>query len=305
MNWLGVAAVIGAVIVMVGVLVTTAALSVRVDGEAVAAPPIARSAPPTTTTTTSAASTSAAPTTMTPAKPATIAPSARPAQPAVAANCANPAFSSAKAGEGWSNGAYYVQNNMWNMSGYSVSQQLAACTARNWSVTTNADNNSGDGAVKTYPNVNKDYHDWNTGKEPPLSQFSRLASTFAATAPRTGIYNVAYDIWLNGVPGNREVMIWTENHRQTPSGKRVAGGLPFSGSTWDLYATDSNEYLAFIPSRPLTSGTLDLKGFLNYLVDNGRVPANSTLGQICFGVEIVSTEGNPATFRVTDFSVID
>jgi hypothetical protein len=35
------------------------------------------------------------------------------------------------------------------------------------------------------------------------------------------------------------------------------------------------------------------------------VPANSTLGQICFGVEVVSTDGKPATFRFTNFSVTD
>ena len=46
--------------------------------------------------------------------------------------------------------------------------------------------------------------------------------------PGTGIYDIAYDIWLNGVPGNREIMIWTENHGQIPSGA-VAKGLSFSG----------------------------------------------------------------------------
>ena len=107
------------------------------------------------------------------------------------------------------------------------------------------------------------------------------------------------------MPGNREIMIWTENYRQSPVGDRVAAGLRFSGMTWDLYATDDNEYLAFIPSRPLTKGNLNLKAFLDYLVENGRVPANSTLGQICFGVEVVSTGGKPATFQFTDFSVTD
>jgi hypothetical protein len=292
---------IGAALAMVAAVVTTVALSTRTDD--VAATPAAHttqrttttSTPPTTTTTTSAA-----PTTTTSARKAPPA-----AAPHVAANCENPAFSTAENDDGWSDGDYYVHNNMWNAADYSVSQKLVACSAGNWSVTTTADNDNGDGAVKTYPNVHKDYHDWGTDKEPPLRQYSRLTSTFAATSPHTGVYNVAYDIWLNGVPGNREIMIWTDNNDQTPSGDRVAGGLSFSGMTWDLYATDDNEYLAFIPSRPLTRGTLNLKAFLDYLVKNGRVPANSTLGQICFGVEVVSTDGKPATFRFTDFSVTD
>jgi hypothetical protein len=296
----GIAIVIGAALVMVGLLVTTAVISWPVDD--VAATPTARPSPRTTTVPpTTTTTTSAAPTTTTTTKATTKAPPVAPA----AANCTNPAFSTSDDDDGWSDGDYYVHNNMWNAADYSVSQKLAACSAGNWSVTATADDDQSDGAVKTYPNVHKDYHDWDSGKEPPLRQYSRLTSTFAATSPHTGVYNVAYDIWLNGVPGNREVMIWTENYRQSPAGDRVADGLRFSGMTWDLYATDDNEYLAFVPSRPLTKGTLDLKAFLDYLVKNGRVPANSTLGQICFGVEVVSTGGKPATFRFTDFSVTD
>jgi hypothetical protein len=294
MSRLGIAAVIGAALAMVGLLVTTAVLSWHVDD--VAATPPARPTLRTTTTTTSAPPT----TTTTTAK-------ARPgaAAPPAGSNCTHPAFSTSDSDDGWSDGDYYVHNNMWNAADYSVSQKLAACSAGNWSVTTTADDNQGDGAVKTYPNVHKDYHDWDSGKEPPLRQYPRLTSTFAATSPHTGVYNVAYDIWLNGVPGNREVMIWTENYGQSPAGDRVASDVPFSGMTWDLYATDDNEYLAFIPSRPLTKGTLNLRAFLDYLVKNDRVPANSTLGQICFGVEVVSTGGKPATFQFTDFSITD
>jgi hypothetical protein len=299
MSRLGIATVIGAAVMLVALLVTTAALSWHVDDVAATSPPrtprTTATPPPTTTTT------STAPTTTTTAVTTATAPPATPA----AAHCADPAFSTSDADDGWGDGDYYVQNNMWNAGDYSVSQELAACSAGNWSVTTTADDDEGDGAVKTYPNVHKDYHDWDSGKEPPLRQYSRLTSTFAATTPHTGVYNVAYDIWLNGVPGDREIMIWTENQGQSPAGDRVAGGLPFSGMTWDLYATDDNEYLAFVPARPLTRGTLDLRAILDYLVGNGRVPADATLGQICFGVEVVSTGGKPATFQFTDFSVTD
>ena len=42
---------------------------------------------------------------------------------------------------------------------------------------------------------------------------------------------------------------------------------------------------------------------LSWLVAHGRVSGNATLGQICFGFEVVSTDGAPATFKVKDFSV--
>ncbi len=203
----------------------------------------------------------------------------------------------------WSEGDYIVHNNMWNVSGYNVSERLEACSHSSWNVTATADNSRGDGAVKTYPNVHRDYHDWGTGKEPAWSSFRSLRSTFAAQGPGTGIYDIAYDIWMNGVPGNREIMIWTENHNQSPAGDVVASGVVLSGITWDVWATRDNTYLAFMPRSPLASGRLDLKAMIDYLVHAGRVQTNATLGQVCFGVEVVSTDGRPATFHFTDFSL--
>jgi hypothetical protein len=223
--------------------------------------------------------------------------------PADAATCSDPKFTTSDPNGMWSNGAYVVHNNMWNASGYKVSETLKACSHRNWYVRAKANNSSGDGAVKTYPNVHRDYHNWNTGSEPRLRSFKSIKSKFAARTPRVGIYNAAYDIWLNGVPGNREVMIWTDNHHQVPAGSVVAKGVSFSGHTWKVYATKDNQYLAFKPTHRITHDTLNIKAMLKWLVAKGRVPAKSTLGQICFGFEVVSTGGEAATFKVKDFSV--
>ena len=224
-------------------------------------------------------------------------------QPAQAAACTDPKFVTSDPNGMWEQGGYIVHNNMWNASGYDISETLRACSHRNWSVRVTADNSNGDGAVKTYPNVHKDYHDWSTGAEPRLSSFARIRSTWAARTPGVGIYNAAYDIWLNGVPGDYEVMIWTDNHRQVPAGSVVAKGLRFSGERWRLWATDDNSILSFVPSRRLTHGTLAIKRMLSWLVAHGRVSGKATLGQICFGFEVVSTNGAPATFKVNDFSV--
>jgi hypothetical protein len=42
---------------------------------------------------------------------------------------------------------------------------------------------------------------------------------------------------------------------------------------------------------------------VNWTIAKGWLPAWSTLGQICFGVEIVSTDDADATFAVTAFSI--
>jgi hypothetical protein len=225
---------------------------------------------------------------------------AAPSQPST-----KPAFVTSDPDGMWNDHGYIVHNNMWNAKKYRVSQTLSAVAHNDWQVTATADDSSHDGAVKTYPNVHKDYHNWQTGAEPRLSSFAALTSTFGASGPHVGTYDVAYDIWLNGVPGNREVMIWTENFHQIPAGRAIATGVMFSGHAWDVYATRDGHYLALVAREPLTHGSLDLKEILDYLKSQGRIQEDATLGAIDFGVEIVSTDGKPATFTFSDFSISD
>ena len=223
--------------------------------------------------------------------------------------CTSPVYTSTVNGAMYSDGPYIVHLNGWNIGGYQVTQRLEVCSAQSWNAVITANNNNGDGAVKTYPNVHKDYHDWGTGYEPPLSNYPTLSSTFAAAGPDTGIYNIAFDIWLNGVgnggASNREVMIWTDNQAQTPAGSRVASGVAVGGHTWDVWSGYSNHILSFVATPEIPSGTLDLRAMLDYLIAQGRLPATSTLGQIGYGVEVVSTNGSPTTFNFTDFSITD
>ena len=215
--------------------------------------------------------------------------------------CTNPYFTTSSSNGGVTDGGYYVHNNLWNAGGYPGTKgTTSVCSYHSWNHVATA-TNTGDGAVKTYPNVHKDYA---PGRK--ISSFSTLTSTFSAIAPPVGIYNVGYDLWINGVP-NDEVMIWTENRGQYPAGSRFATGVSISGYLWDVYATSGNGYLAFVPSNGAryTSGTLDLKAMLGYLVSTGRRSASDTVDQICYGVEIVSTGGSPATWYFTDFSISD
>ena len=110
---------------------------------------------------------------------------------------------------------------------------------------------------------------------------------------------------MNGVAdGNStEVMIWTDNHRQVPSGSVVRHGLQFSHRTWRLYATDDHSYLAYVPNKPLPAGTIALKKRLTYLTSHGYLAKGSTVGQVDFGYEIVSTGGSSQRFKVDRFSI--
>ncbi len=256
---------------------------------------------PTSTTSTTSSPTSTTSTTSSPTSTTSTTSTATSTSSTTAgATCTNPYFTTNDPNGGVTDGGYYVHNNLWNAASYPGTKGTTqVCSFHSWNHVGTATNN-GDGAVKTYPNVHKDY----SGRT--ISSFPRLTSTFAASSPGTGIYNVAYDLWLNGVP-NDEVMIWTDNQKQVPAGSRVASGVSLGGHVWDVYATSGNGYIAFVPSNGarLTSGTIDIKAMLSYLVAQGRVASGATVDQICYGVEIVDTGGSPATWRFTDFSITD
>lgn len=210
-----------------------------------------------------------------------------------------PAFVTSDRNGGWSTAGYYVHNNLWNAAKYdSCTSTLSAWSHDNWQVVTRMNNRTGDGAVKTYPNVHRNF------RGVPLDSFESITSRFAETSPRVGIYNFAYDIWINGIarPGCTEIMIWTENFHQVPGGRHVED-VTFGQRTYMVYRSPRSGYLAFVATTNFTSGTLDLLEIIKWVIAKGWLPEKSTLNQICFGVEVVSTDDEEVTFRVTDFSI--
>lgn len=263
----------------------------EIDGAAATPSPSVPDAPGATS---GVPATSVAPST--PAPPSTSQPASKPpaAPPAAPSRtCGNPAFTTSDSDGGWSTGGYYVHNNMWN-SGEAGPETLHACAYNNWYVdSTQASTTS----VKTYPNVHKDINDLN-GK--PFDSYSTITSTFAGRGPGTGIYDVAYDVWLNGVgddPGVTELMVWTENLKQVPSGDKVG---TYSG--YDVWR-DSDSYIAFVSQTTRYSGSVDLKAMISWAIGKGYMPKNPTVNQIGYGIEFCSTGGGKARFTLTDFSV--
>jgi hypothetical protein len=212
---------------------------------------------------------------------------------------AEPRFVTSDPNGGWSHAGYYVHNNMWNSAKYSpCTSTLTAWSHEKWHVITRMNNTNRDGAVKTYPNVHKDY------PKVPIRSFESLTSRFAASGPAVGIYNVAYDLWINGVasPGCTEIMIWTDNFHQVPGGRSVAD-VTFGGRAYHVYKRSGSAYIAFVAATNFTSGTIDLLEIVNWTISKGWLSPASTLNQICFGVEMVSTDDTEAKFEVTAFSI--
>jgi hypothetical protein len=229
--------------------------------------------------------------------PGPSAPTVAPAQATpVSQSCVNPEFSTSDPHGIWRNEDYFVFNNMWGVAGYQVRQSLYACGYNNWYVEATMDNKTGDGHVKTYPNVQKNF-----GTQ-PIRSFKSITSTFSEISPHVGIYDNAYDIWINGVasPGSTELMIWNENHNQVPGGSEE-GRVDFDGRTYAIWKGD--HYIALVAQTPFTSGTVNLLGMFDWLMARHWIPDNSALDQIDYGVELVSTNGSSQRFSFNNFSI--
>ena len=206
-----------------------------------------------------------------------------------AASCTDPVLTTSK-NRTWEDGGFVVDQDMWN--NVSGTQTLRACAYHDWSVTATQPDTPD---VNTYPNVHRDFD------EPSLASFSEISSRFASVAPGSGTYDFTYDVWLDGVAtkGSTEIMVWTDNHGNEP-------GVPQQGTflSQDVRYTvyRSGHYIAFLgPNR--SSGQVDLLAFFRYAVARGWLRHDSTVGQIDFGVEICSTDGQPLDFAVTDFAL--
>ncbi|WP_410668663.1 hypothetical protein [Amycolatopsis sp. cmx-4-68] len=257
------------------------------------------STPVTSPTTVSSAAPSASPGPSASVSPARSSAPSTPVPPSATPvrSCRSPEFTTTDADGGWSDGGYYVHNNMWN-AGEAGPETLRACSYDNWYVESTQSEST---SVKTYPNVHKDINNLN-GK--PFNDFSVIRSTFAGRGPGVGVYDVAYDLWLNGVgdgPGVTEVMVWTENSKQVPSGDKLTT-YTASGLTYDVWADDDG-YVAFVSRSTQYSGSVDLKAMIAWAIGKGLVPPNPTVNQIGYGIEFCSTGGGKARFTLTNFSV--
>jgi hypothetical protein len=207
---------------------------------------------------------------------------------------------------GVTRGNYYITNDSWNARRYNgLSQTLYVCNYNSWYAIAAMNNDIGDGAVKTSPNVQETWYPTPT----KLSSWKSISSQFSdvppGTGPNYGVWEFEYDIWLNGLADSNstEVMIWTYNNGQRPSGSPV-GSFTDAGHTYVVYhSPPPRQYIAFVDLSDNLSGHVNLLDFFNYVISRGWIPGSSTLYQICHGVELVSTNGKHEKFSINDFSI--
>ena len=199
-----------------------------------------------------------------------------------------------------------VIQDIWNpIKG--ASQRLTAYSPGNWSISANMP--ASNTAVVSYPDTQQTYT--TTSNTPsPLSDFSSITSSYTANGPssRGDDYEAAYDIWA-GTGNNdyaQEIMIWVDDHGQTPAGSDVASAS-VDGVGYKIWSTGSagavGNPLAMVLNSNQPSGSVNILDDLNWLKSNGYMPAGSGVNQIDFGWEICSTGGVPETFTLSQFGI--
>ena len=228
---------------------------------------------------------------------------------ATGSTCANPTvipMDLNNAQSGVKKGSYYVTNDTWDAAHYmGLEQALYVCNYNSWYAIANMNNDTGDGAVKTSPNVQETWYPMPT----KLSSWKSIISQFSDVPPGTGsnygIWEFMYDIWLNGLAdsSSTEIMIWTYNNGQAPNGS-PSGSFTDAGHTYDVYrSSPPYQYVAFVDRSNNLSGEVNLLDFFKYVISRGWVPSSSTLYQICNGVELVSTNNRSEKFAINNYSI--
>jgi hypothetical protein len=195
---------------------------------------------------------------------------------------------------------------MWNpISG--ASQKLTAYSPGDWNVL--ADMPASNHAVVSYPDAQTVYTT-SSNTPNPLSGYSSITSSYAESAPTNSgdDYEAAYDVWagIGSNDGAQEIMIWVDNHGQTPAGSDV-GAATIDGVGYQIWSTGRagsvSTPVSMVMDSTQTSGSVNVLDDLNWLESNGYMPAGSGINQIDFGWEICSTAGVPATFTMSQYGL--
>lgn len=191
----------------------------------------------------------------------------------------------------FTSGAYTMNNDVWGSG--AGPQTMWANSGSNWGVTSDQPATNG---VKSYPHAEFDINR-------SLTALHGVSSKFNVTVPGTGVYNTAYDVWLNN--NAYEVMLWMNEVTAGPLGS-LQQTVTVGGFTWKFYAgsNGANQVYSFIDTGQVSSGTVDVLAVLKWLQSAGRFGGSTaTLGNVQFGWEISSTGGVNRTFTTNSYSV--
>ena len=187
-------------------------------------------------------------------------------------------------------GRYTVQNNRWGTE----ARQCVTPTGDGFEVVA-AEGQVGPGAPKSYPSIVAGCH-WGrctTGSGLPLAT-SQLggARTTVSIERAPGVWNAAYDLWLNttasasGQNDDTEIMIWIDHQGFAQPIGDVVGRLDIAGASWTIWQGSSGwDVVTFVRDVGATSVDLPLAPFVKEAIERGATREGSYLTSVQFGFE--------------------
>lgn len=206
----------------------------------------------------------------------------------------------------------YVSNQ--NTGAYGT-ETLYANSPGDWQVVANLADCGG--CVQTYPDVQQLTNDWDGAgwsgsQDTPLDALATLTINYDETSPATGAsYEWSPDIWQDGYAA--DVMFWTDTQgrcNEGAFGSTLLGHATFDGQSWTVhrYGGAGAEIIFVLDGSggsgtcaQQSSGSVDVKAGLDWLVAGGFVPAHPVLSQVNSGWEITQASG--ASFQMNAYSI--
>jgi hypothetical protein len=185
-------------------------------------------------------------------------------------------------------------------------QTLQANSASDWQVTANIA--AGNTAFISYPQV-QDTLTSTSGQPVPLADYTSLTTSYASTLPPAGSsddWAAGYSIWLgnNTTSYLTQVLVWTANHGQVPSGGDIGQVWtdPASGAAYEMWVNWNSGVITLVPEVNSTSGSFNIYDLAEYLTQNGFSSATG-ISQVAYGFVLASTSGANETFAVSNFTL--
>jgi cellulose 1,4-beta-cellobiosidase len=186
---------------------------------------------------------------------------------------------------------YIVMNNRWGAD----TAQCINVTNHGFAITADHHKRT-NGAPASYTAVYSGchYNNCSSGTNLPMqvSQISSATSSVTFSYPGRGVYDAAYDIWLDPTPkkdgaNQQELMIWF-NHRGPihPVGSRVASAT-IGGRGWEVWTGNngSNDVVSYVARSPINSWDFSVLDFVNDTKTRSKVTNSWYLTSIQAGFE--------------------
>ncbi|HEX2959164.1 MAG TPA: hypothetical protein VHO70_20185 [Chitinispirillaceae bacterium] len=210
-------------------------------------------------------------------------------------------------------GEYLVENNVWNKGqtkdyiqkiGIKKGRHGAVKAGWGWSW-------PGSPVITAFPDVMFGKNPWAESSTTPrlpvqISKISALYADLKAIHLGNGHRNTAFQIWLTADPVSRpehirhEIMIWLRNDGLplAPNQKEMEiKGEKYTLSVMkDFGDPQLNppikwDYCSFLVPKPFMEGRVDIKAFLDFLIEDGLVSPHEYVAVINLGNEIRDGEG--------------